>query len=320
MKILAPLNSLENYRYFLECGADEFYLGYEDLKWEQQFGTFNELNKMSSIKGSDIVEWENLSTTIEKLKQISNKPIYITLNGFTYTDEKCLFLERRIKSMSQMNIDGIIVGAPELIKVIRDCGIAVHVSSMANVYNQGLVEYYKQQGVSRIILPRDLTLDEISSIKECAKETEIEVFLMRIGCRYSDPNCLCLHGGEHGGICAYLNRSKRNLNISHLATFEEKNNFLLTNYLYEKAFHVLPACGLCAIWRLYKSGVDSCKIVGRYENTEEVAEDIRLVRFNIDIAKQCSTEEEYLAKMKTHSKNKQRCLLSLGCYYPEVRF
>ena len=91
MKILAPLNSLENYRYFLECGADEFYLGYEDLKWEQQFGTFNELNKMSSIKGSDIVEWENLSTTIEKLKQISNKPIYITLNGFTLLTSNVCF-------------------------------------------------------------------------------------------------------------------------------------------------------------------------------------------------------------------------------------
>ena len=320
MKVLAPLNSVENHQFFLECGADEFYLGYEDFQWNERFGGFSELNKMSSLKGSDIVEWNSLDSVIKKLKSYSTNPIYITLNGLTYTDEQCAFLKERIKAMAQMDIDGIIVGAPELIDIINDYNIPVHVSSMANVYHEGLVKYYLAKGVSRIILPRDLSLDEIAPIKNCAGETEVEVFLMRVGCRYSDPNCLCLHGGEHGGICGYLNRSKRRLISAKSTTFEDKNNFLMTNLLYEKMFHAFPACGLCAIWRLYRSGISSCKIVGRYENTEEVAEDIRLAKFNINVAKSCDNEKDFFERMKTHTLKKQRCLLSLGCYYPEARY
>lgn len=221
--------------------------------------------------------------------------------------------------MADIGVDGIILGAPELFGIARQYHLAVRASSMCNVYNELLVDYYREQGAKRIILPRDLTLEDIGALKHYAPDMEFEVFLMRVGCRYSDPNCLCLHGGKYGGICGYLNRSERVL-YSRRTSFEEKHDFSVTNDLYERMFHMYPACGLCAIYDLVAAGIDACKIVGRYENTDEVAEDVRLIRLNIDVAKHSGNREDFLDNMTTHTLHRERCYLSLGCYYPEARF
>lgn len=318
MKILAPLNSFENLERYIRSGADEFYLGYEDSEWEEQFTQYDELNKMSSIKGSDITEWHELDSVVKKIKSY-NVPVYITLNCFSYTDEQLNFLDKRLSSLREMGIDGVIAGAPELIQLILRHKIKVHVSSMANVYNKALLKYYTEQKVDRIILPRDLTINEIKSMIEHADNTDVEVFLMRVGCRFSDPHCLCLHGGRYGGICGYLRRAQRQL-FTLKKDFKDKHDYSLNNLMYERFFHTTPTCGLCSIWKLINIGVTSCKIVGRYENSEEVAEDIRLVKENIRIASECDSEIEFLNKMKTHTQHKIRCLSSMGCYYPESRF
>ena len=318
MQILAPLNSLKNLDRLIALGADEFYLGFEDAEWNKRFGQYHELNKMSSIKGSDISAWEDLPRVIETVKK-TGKPCFVTINGFSYTNEQIEFFDKRFRVMADIGVDGIILGAPELFGIARQYHLAVHASSMCNVYNELLVDYYREQGAKRIILPRDLPLKDIGALKHYAPDMEFEVFLMRVGCRYSDPNCLCLHGGKYGGICGYLNRSERVL-YSRRTSFEEKHDFSVTNDLYERMFHVYPACGLCAIYDLVAAGIDACKIVGRYENTDEVAEDVRLIRLNIDVAKHSGNREEFLDNMTTHTLHRERCYLSLGCYYPEARF
>lgn len=318
MQILAPLNNLSNLERFISLGADEFYLGYEDKEWDRTFGKYNELNKMSSIKGSDIAEWSELPCVINQVKN-TGKACYIAINGFSYTDSQIDFFEKRFEKLAEMNIDGVILGAPELFSIANKYGIAIHASSMTNCYNDFLVKHYQELGAKRIIFPRDISISNIKELRRLTPNIEFEVFLMRVGCRYSDPNCLCLHGGKHGGICGYLNRAKRIL-YSSKTGFQETHDYSLNNELYERMFHVLPACGLCAIFDFVKMGIDACKIVGRYENDDEVAEDIRLVSNNITIAKACNTKEEFLSRMITHTIHTTRCYMSMGCYYPEARF
>lgn len=318
MRILAPLNSLTNLNRFISLGADEFYLGYEDTEWNRKFDRYSELNKMSSIKGSDIAEWNELPHILSQIKK-ADKPCYITINGFSYTNEQIKFFEKRFEELSHVDIDGVILGAPELFPIANKYGLTIHASSMTNCYNDILVKYYQTLGAKRIIFPRDISIDNIKKLRQLNPDIEFEVFLMRVGCRYSDPNCLCLHGGKYGGICGYLNKSQRTLYSSKI-DFQEMHDFSLNNELYERLFHVLPACGLCAIFQFVKTGIDSCKIVGRYENTDEVAEDIKLVHDNICLAQECETQEEFLKRMTTHTIHKQRCYMSMGCYYPEARF
>ena len=72
--------------------------------------------------------------------------------------------------MADIGVDGIILGAPELFGIARQYHLAVHASSMCNVYNELLVDYYWEQGAKRIILPRDLTLEDIGALKHYASD------------------------------------------------------------------------------------------------------------------------------------------------------
>lgn len=60
--------------------------------------------------------------------------------------------------------------------------------------------------------------------------------------------------------------------------------------------------------------------MGRGESWENICREIQLVRQNITIAEQCSSNEEYLEKMVIPGDKRERCKMGLSCYYPEVRF
>ena len=122
-----------------------------------------------------------------------------------------------------------------------------------------------------------------------------------------------------GSVCGMLNKSKSNIN-SLQTDFQSRHDAELNNLLYSSYFHRVAACGLCAIYRFYKLGVESYKIVGRSENPDGIIEDVKMVRDNLKIAETCSSEQEYLEKMILPKNSRVSCKMGLGCYYPEIRF
>lgn len=318
MKILAPLNSLADLAPYISAGADEFYLGYHDSGFFERFGHYAEMNKMSGIKGSDFADLAALTEAVARIRE-AGKGVYITLNSLSYTDAQLDYIRAALEKLLPLAPDGFIIGAPELVDAALEMGAPVCISSMANVYNRIAVEYYAARGAKRIILPRDLSVDEIDALARAFPTTEIEVFFMRVGCKYSDPHCLCLHGGKYGGICGSLGKAKATLH-DECPSFARQHDFEFTHYLYEAFFHRHTACGLCAIWQLMRAGVATVKIVGRYENSDAVREDIRLTRQNIETARGCATHAEYLARMEYPADRAERCKMGVNCYYPESRF
>ena len=69
-----------------------------------------------------------------------------------------------------------------------------------------------------------------------------------------------------------------------------------------------------------KLGITAGKIVGRSDEWQNICEDIRLIKQNVEIAKQCQSEEEYLDKMIFPNGHEIMCKMGLSCYYPEIRF
>lgn len=318
MKILAPLNSFADLPTYIAAGADEFYLGYYDTEFFNRFGAYAEMNKMSSIKGSDFADFAAMERAVSLIRE-AGKGVFLTFNSLSYTEAQLDYLRGVFEKVKKLNPDGLIIGAPELTDLALEMGLPVCISSMANVYNRIAVGYYADRGAKRIILPRDLSLDEVDAVCRAYPQTEIEVFFMRVGCKYSDPHCLCLHGGKYGGICGSLSKAKTRLH-DETPSFERQHDFEFTHYLYEAFFHRHTACGLCAIWRLLQSGVTTVKIVGRYENSQAVCEDIRNTRANIAIAQTCATQQEYLQRMQYPADRAERCKMGMCCYYPESRF
>ncbi|SET32705.1 peptidase U32 family protein [[Clostridium] polysaccharolyticum] len=318
LKALVPFNNEEHFEAYQIAGAGEFYIGFYEEAWEEEFGEYADLNRLTGYKKSaNKYSFEEILPIIQKVK--SHKlAIYVTFNSSIYTQEQLNFMERYMEPLHAAGADGIIVSCPELVPIGKKYRLNVVISTIAGIYNSDIAKYYWKLGVERIILPRDLSILDIEKIVHAVPDVEYEVFMMRNGCSFSDSNCLGLHRSEKPAICAALCNGESELAI--LAEgFQNRHDAELNNLLYHNIFHSY-ACGLCSLYRFVKLGIAAGKIVGRTDCFEEVCEDIRLICDNVNIAKECSSEEEYLNKMKFPSKNMIMCKMGLNCYYPETRF
>ncbi len=317
-KILVPLNNRLCIAEMVEAGVDEFYMGFHDDAWTDAFGEFSEINRMSGF--GKLANPYSLEETLEIVKEVKSfgKAIFITINGATYNQRELEKLNEYFRLFANSGVDGVIVSTPELTLMAKEAGLIPVASTMCGLFNSDLVAFYKKLGMKRMILPRDLSMDEITEIVLKHQDITYEVFLMRNGCQFSDSHCLGFHRNK-GSICAMLNQSKCNIN-SDFHTFRAQHDIELNNNLYTSYFHRRAACGLCALYRFYKLGIGSYKIVGRSERPEGIIKDVKIIKENLKIIESCNSEEEYLQKMLMPDNARIVCKMGLNCYYPEIRF
>lgn len=318
MKILVPLNDKNYLMNYIDAGADEFYIGFYDESWHSIFGDYTDINRMSGFKNKankySFIEVLRIVETIKSLK----RNVFITMNANVYSKKTLDYVKKEyIALLLSSGVDGIITSDPNLIKLLIENDIPVIASTMCNIYNSDIVKYYSELGVKRMILPRDISLNEIKMI--CVKRPKIqyEVFFMRNGCAFSDGYCLGLHG-DCGSTCEFIRNHKKRILTSY-NKFEDIHSFDVNEYLYNNVFHRY-ACGMCALYRLKSLGINSLKIVGRADICRGICEDIKLTKSNLEIAEACVSESEYLCKMKFPTNAHIQCMEGLSCYYPEIRF
>lgn len=319
MKVLVPLNSEEHLEEYVEAGADELYVGFYDKEWFETFGEYADINRMSGFKERanryDFAQMIHLAKRIKEL----GRSAFITMNANCYSQSQIAFMkEHYFPEIKEAGIDGVICSDIHLMRAAAESGIATVASTMCAIYNSDIAKYFYEAGTRRMILPRDLSLDEIEDVCNSFQDVEYEVFFMRNGCVFADCYCLGMHRRECGATCAFIrNHSKET--ISDYKSFDEKHALNLNDYLYNEAFH-RETCGMCALYRMKVMGISSLKIVGRSDQYKAVCEDIRLAKKNIKIVEQASSEQEYLDHMILPENAKRKCLSGLSCYYPEVRF
>lgn len=320
MDILVPLNDKKFLDAYIEAGSREFYFGFYDEKWSEEFGEFSDLNRMSGYRkeanANTFDEIKELIHLIRKKEAYS----YITFNSAVYSRKEIQKIEEYLYKLMNNPPDGLIISSPELANLASRYHIPFVVSTIAGVYNSDLVSFYKELGAKRIILPRDLSLDEIEMIVKSDIDLEYEVFLMRNGCKFSDANCLGFHRKEMCSICADLDRAEDEVILTkENEIFKNRSNMEYTNLLLKNEFHNY-ACGLCAIYDFVNWNINAGKVVGRSDHCEAVCEDIKLIKKNIDIAMNCTSKAEYLGKMIFPNEREVMCTNGMACYYPEVRF
>lgn len=297
---MAPLSSLRALDELSSAGADEFYLGFFDAAWETIFGPFEELNRMSSFGHRVNFAFHSLKQVLKEV-HARGKTAFITINSAAYSVQELDFIESYADELAQIGADGIILGSVALLPRLHRYRLPLTISTMGGVYNSDIAAFYRDLGVTRIILPRDLTLNDIKKIVEKFPELDFEVFLMRNGCKYSDSNCMSFHARKHGSMCATLDRAGV-VKTSVEADGHYMREVYQNHTLYANAFH-RNACGLCSVDYLSKIGIASVKIVGRADNPASVCDDIRKVRALIDIPGYSKT---------AYSEN---CLYHMNCYY-----
>ncbi len=265
MELLSPVGSFECLKAAVQNGADAVYFG---------AGQFNARAFASNF------EEENLSKAIHYAK-LRNVKTHLTLNTLLKKEE----LQDAIilaQIAYQAGIDAVIVqdlGLTYLLKKYLPL-LPLHASTQMTIHNLEGVRQLEQLGFQRVVLARELSVNEIQFICDNSS-LEIEVFIHGALCISYSGQCLfsSMVGGRSGnrGTCAQPCRL-----AYQLIEKKEKN----TNTL-QKGYLLSPRdlCGLESIPALLQAGVHSLKIEGRMKSPEYVATVTRIYRKYIDLAK-----------------------------------
>ncbi|MCB5357476.1 U32 family peptidase [Vibrio splendidus] len=174
-ELLSPAGSLKNMRYAFAYGADAVYAGQPRYSLRVRNNEFNH---------------ENLQIGIDEA-HAQGKKLYVVCNIQPHNSKLKTFI-RDLKPVVEMGPDALIMSDPGLIMMVRESfpEMPIHLSVQANAVNWATVKFWSTQGVERVILSRELSLEEIEEIREHCPETELEIFVHGALCMAYSGRCL----------------------------------------------------------------------------------------------------------------------------------
>ncbi|MBQ1520041.1 MAG: U32 family peptidase, partial [Clostridia bacterium] len=176
LELLAPAGNTERFLTAVRYGADAVYLG---------------LNAFSLRNLADNFSLETLPDTVSYAHERGVK-VYVTVNSFI-RDDDIPELEATLEGLKRSGADALIVNDPAVISLSRRIApkLPLHLSTQANTLNSEAAKFWYDQGVSRIVLARELTLSEISRLRSrIPDELELEVFVHGAMCVSYSGRCL----------------------------------------------------------------------------------------------------------------------------------
>ncbi len=175
-ELLLPAGNLEKLKIGLMYGGDAFYLGFSPFSLRAKKGGFSKDTLLEGVK----------------LIRDAGKTFYMTENIYPRGEKIDAFKKHIAFVRKEIKPDALIVADPGLFELIKECypEVDLHMSVQANVLNYRSVEFWKKQGASRIILPRELTLKDIREIHEHVPDIELEFFVHGAICMAYSGRCL----------------------------------------------------------------------------------------------------------------------------------
>ncbi|MCB1674474.1 MAG: U32 family peptidase, partial [Pseudomonadales bacterium] len=174
-ELLLPAGSLDKMRTAYDFGADAVYAG---------------LPRYSLRARNNEFRLEQLAQGINEAHQ-RGKQFYVTANILPHNDKVRSFV-RQLQPVVDMKHDAFIMADPGLIMLAREAwpDVNIHLSVQANTVNYAAVKFWQSVGVKRIILSRELSLDEIAEIRQQCPDMELEVFVHGALCIAYSGRCL----------------------------------------------------------------------------------------------------------------------------------
>lgn len=174
-ELLCPAGSLKNMRYAFAYGADAVYAGQPRYSLRVRNNEF---------------DLETLQIGISEA-HAQNKKFYVVSNIAPHNAKVKSYL-RDIEPVIAMQPDALIMSDPGLIMLVREKwpAMPIHLSVQANAVNYASVQFWAKQGIERVILSRELSLEEITEIRTLCPDTELEVFVHGALCMAYSGRCL----------------------------------------------------------------------------------------------------------------------------------
>lgn len=302
VELLAPAGDLQKLKFAIIYGADAVYIG------GQIFGMREKAKNFSLEDMKEGVEFAH-----ER-----GKKVYITLNIIPHNDD-LKHLEDYLTDVKNIGFDAVIVSDPGTLMYIKEYApeLEVHLSTQANNTNYMSAKFWHQQGVSRVILARELSFEEISDIVEKTPETlELEAFVHGAMCISYSGRCLLSNymtdRDANRGQCAHACRWKYKLveekrpDEAYPVVETEEGTFF---------FNSKDLCMIEHIPQVIQTGLSSLKIEGRMKSVYYVANIIRVYRQAIDQYYENPDTYQYNPEWLTEIQKASHRKFTTGFYY-----
>ena len=189
-ELLLPAGDLDRMRAAFDYGADAVYAGQPRYSLRARNNDF---------------KLENLKTGIQEA-HARGKKLFVASNILAHSGKVKSYLAD-MEPVIDLKPDALIMADPGLIMMVRDKwpDIPIHLSVQSNTVNYAAVKFWQKQGLSRVILSRELSLDEIAQIRQECPDMEIEVFVHGALCIAYSGRCLLSgyfnHRDANQGTC-----------------------------------------------------------------------------------------------------------------------
>lgn len=270
IELLSPSGDLERLKIAFLYGADACYIGGEKYSLR------------ANAKNFTIEDIKEACSFAHKL----NKKVYVTVN-IVFHNEDIDGLIDYLKELENAEVDAVIVSDPLVISVLKENNInlEVHLSTQNSTTNSESVKYWKEKGVTRVVLAREVTKNEIKNIIE-ETGVEVEVFLHGAMCTCYSGRCVLsnffTNRDSNRGGCAQVCRFVFDLDKERETKYSIATKDLNLSSSIEDLINI---------------GVTSVKIEGRMRSSYYIATVISSYRKLIDAYYNNSLNEELLKKV-----------------------
>ncbi len=271
VELLAPAGNLSKLKTALYFGADAVYLGGKNFSLRSYADNFS---------------LEELEEGL-KLAHSINKKIYVTLNIYAKNDDFAELKQYAMK-LEKIGVDAVLVSDPGVFFAIREVApnLNIHISTQANTTNKYAVKFWGEQGATRVVLARELSLKEIEEIHEFCPNIELEAFVHGAMCISYSGRCLLSNyftgRNSNRGECVQACRWEYELRKKEHEKYgseyypieeDERGTYILNSKDLNMSAHLLE---------LANSGVVSFKIEGRMKSEYYLATVVNAYRRAID--------------------------------------
>jgi len=269
-ELLAPAGNFEKLQIALHYGADAVYMGIPELSLR---GKMKDMNL------------DVLKESIDYVKK-QNKKIYVTMNIFPHNRDLPLIVEN-LNILEEWKPHAIIFSDPAVLRLAKKYApsIPLHISTQANVTNIEAAKFWVELGVERIILAREVSIDEIKQFRE-ELDCELEAFVHGSLCIAYSGKCYMsaymANRSANKGECT--NSCRWKYTVYYLKE-ETRDGQFFPVYEDDRGTYVMSSKDLCMIEHLpllVEAGVNSFKIEGRMKGINYLAGVVKTYREAID--------------------------------------
>lgn len=279
-ELLAPAGNLEKLKIAIRYGADAVFIG------GQEYGLRSNADNFS---------FEEMAEGVRFANEYGAR-IYVTTNIFAH-NENIDGLDDYLKGIDKAGVHGIIVADPLIIETCKSVAprLEIHLSTQQSLSNWKAVQFWKEEGLERVVLARETSYEEIKEMKEKV-DIEIETFIHGAMCiaysgRCTLSNHMTARDSNRGGCCQSC-RWDYDLysgqgDAENPLFSEEDSPFAMS----PKDLNLLQS-----IPKMIEVGIDSLKIEGRMKSIHYVATVVSVYRKVID--EYCADPDNFVFKQE----------------------